>query len=146
MKVIVGVNMNEFKKHTWLLNDAQEIVNEHLKERYEKGELSPLYKYGSYLDVIQIFNYSLEYWNENTINQELFDLIIKIKVQVKDAAVARRALKFIAQYIIETNSILWWDKPIYRENLKGTFQRYFPLEHKPMNYDYLRYVINKQGD
>lgn len=138
--------MNDFKKHTWLLNDAQSVVNDHLKSRFEKGEITSPYECGSYLDVIQIFDYTLDYWNENTVNQELFDLIIKIKVQVKDAHVARHALKFIAQYIIETNSILWWDKPIYRENLKGIFQRYFPFEHKPMNYDYLRYVINKQRD
>lgn len=130
-----------YSNHTWLLNEAQELINQCLISQFGRGEITSPYPNGSWLDVIQIFDYTLEYWNENTINQELFDLIIMIKIRNVPAAVAKLALQFIAAYIINTNSIGWWNRDIYRGNLKYVLQKYFPA-HKPLNYDYLRYVLN----
>ena len=137
--------MSDYYKHTRLLNEAKEIVNIHLKGKYERGEISSPYENGSWLDIIQIFDYERNDWTEHTINQELFFLIIKIKIYVKDSFVARCALKFIAQYIIETETIHWWNRPVYGGNLKYVLQRHFPAQ-KPLNYDYLRYVLNTDLD
>lgn len=127
--------------HRWLLNEAKDIINENIKSQFDDGEITSPYENGSWLDVIQVFDYTKDCWNDNTVNQELFSLIIKIKIYDIPADTARFALKFIASYIINTGSISYWCRPIYSGNLKYVLQRYFPL-HKPLNYDYLRYVLN----
>lgn len=132
--------------HRWLLNEAKDIVNAHLKDRFEDGELQSPYENGSWLDVIQIFDYTRDDWKDTTINQELFDLIIKIKIHVKYDFVARCALQYIAHYLIATRTLSWWCRPVYEGNLKYVLQRYFPLQSKPLNYDYLRYVVNSDLD
>ena len=129
-----------------LLNEAKKIVNIHLKGLFEEGKLTSPYENGSWLDVIQIFDYSRNDWKEHTINQELFDLIIKIKLYVDDGFVARCALKFIVSYILSTRTLGFWCRPIYEGNLKYVLQKFFPLSHKPLNYDYLRYVFNADLD
>lgn len=136
---------DDYHKHAWLLNQAKEIVNEHLKGKYERGEISSPYENGSWLDVIQIFDYERNDWEEHTINNELFFLIIKIKIHVEDDFIARSALKFVAQYIINTESIWWWCRQVYWGNLKYVLQRHFPA-HKSLNYDYLRFVLNADLD
>lgn len=130
-----------YYNHTWLLNNAKDIVNNHLKGQFERGEILSPYDNGSWLDIIQIFDYTRNDWKETTVNQELFDLIIKIKIYVKDDFVARSALKFIVHYLIGTKSLGWWCRPVYEGNLKYVLQRYFPAQ-KPLNYDYLRYIVN----
>lgn len=128
-----------------LLNEAKDIVNHYLKGRFEDGEIKSIYDDGSWLDVIQIFDYTKDCWTDNTVNQELFDLIIKIKLYVDAPFVARAALKFVVSYIIGTESLHWWCRPIYEGNLKYVLQKYFPA-HKPLNYDYLRFVLNADLD
>lgn len=130
-----------YSNHTWLLNEAKEIVNEEIKSLYNQGKLSSPYDNGSWLDLIQVFDYTLDFWNGNTINQELFDLIIKIKIYNIRPEVAKEALQYIAHYIINTQTAHWWNRPIYRGNLLYVLGRYYGL-NKPLNYDYLRYVIN----
>ena len=135
------MSLNEY---TCLLDEAQELVNAELKDRFEKGEITSPYEIfyeTSYLDVIQIFNYSLDYWNDVAVNQELRDLICLIEVHNVSEAVAKTALKLIAAYILHTETCHYWN---YQSNgviLKRLLHKHFPA-HKPLNYDYLRLVIN----
>lgn len=138
------MSLNNF---TYLLDDAQELVNAELKERFEKGEITSPYEIfyeTSYLDVIQVFNYSLDCWNETAVNQELRDLISLIDVHRISVPVATEALKLIASYIISTQSLHYWNYSTNGVPLKRILHRYFPLE-KPLNYDYLRYVLNSDS-
>lgn len=129
-------------QYCYLLNEAQELVNAELKERFEKGEIKSPYEIfyePSWLDVIQIFDYELDYWNETCINQELRDLIQLIETVSEKVAVP--ALKLISAYILNTSTCHYWN---YQSNgviLKRLLRKYFPA-NKPLNYDYLRYVLN----
>ena len=136
-----------YNQYTHLLDEAQELVNAELKERFEKGEITSPYEIfyePTYLDVIQIFNYSLDCWKTDVpINQELRDLIHLIDAYNVSAETAVPALKLIAAYILHTETCHYWN---YRSNgviLKRLLQRFFPAK-KPLNYDYLRLVINKE--
>ena len=135
------MSLNEY---TYLLDEAQELVNAELKDRFEKGEITSPYEIfyeTSWLDVIQIFNYSLDYWNDVAVNQELRDLICLIEVHNVSETVAKTALKLIAAYILQTETCHYWN---YQSNgviLKRLLHKYFPA-NKPLNYDYLRLVIN----
>lgn len=129
-------------QYCYLLNEAQELVNAELKERFEKGEITSPYEIfyePTYLDVIQIFDYELDCWNETCINQELRDLIQLIECVSEEVAV--KALKLISAYILYTKTCHYWN---YQSNgviLKRLLKKYFPA-NKPLNYDYLRYVLN----
>lgn len=132
-------------QYTYLLDEAQELVNAELKERFEKGEITSPYEIfyePTWLDVIQIFNYSLDYWYTDVpINQALRDLLCLIDIKKVSAPVATKALRLIAAYILHTGSIHYWNYQSNGVHLKRLLRKYYPL-HKPLNYDYLRYVIN----
>lgn len=125
-----------------LLNRAQELVNGELKERFEKGEITSPYEIfyePTWLDVVQIFDYELDYWNETAIHQELMDLIHLTETVSEKVAVP--ALHLISAYILNTETCHYWN---YQSNgviLKRLLRKYFPA-NKPLNYDYLRYVLN----
>lgn len=138
------MSLNEF---TYLLDDAQELVNTELKERFESGEINSPYEIfyePTYLDVIQIFDYSLDCWNDVAVNQELKHLIHMIENYGISEPVAKAALKLIAGYILHSETCHYWN---YQSNgviLKRLLYKYFPA-HKPLNYDYLRFVLNNNG-
>ena len=130
--------------HTWLLNEAKELVNAELKERFEKGEIKSPYEIfyePTWLDVIQIFDYTLPYWNDVAINQELRDLISLIDVHNVSKAVATEALRLISAYIIRTETLHYWNYQSNGVQLKRLLAKFYGL-NKPLNYDYLRYVLN----
>ena len=130
--------------HTWLLNEAKELVNAELKERFEKGEIKSSYEIfyePTWLDVIQIFDYTLPYWNDVAINQELRDLISLIDVHNVSKAVATEALRLISAYIIRTETLHYWNYQSNGVQLKRLLAKFYGL-NKPLNYDYLRYVLN----
>lgn len=136
------MSLNEF---TYLLDNAQELVNAELKERFEKGEITSPYEIfyeTTWLDVVQIFNYSLDYWYTDVpINQALRDLLCLIDIHNISAPVASKALRLIAAYILHTGSIHYWNYQSNGVHLKRLLRRHYPL-NKPLNYDYLRYIIN----
>jgi hypothetical protein len=130
--------------HTGLLNEAQDLVNAELKERFEKGEIKSPYEIfyeTTWLDVIQIFDYTLPYWNDVAINQELRDLISLIDVHNVSKAVATEALRLISAYIIRTETLHYWNYQSNGVQLKRLLAKFYGL-NKPLNYDYLRYVLN----
>lgn len=136
------MSLNEY---CYLLNEAQDLVNEELKEQFENGEITSLYEIfyeTSWLDVIQIFNYELDYWKDHVINYELSQLLGLIRFNDLTNETARTALKLIAAYIYYTETVHIWHKYGYKAQFVGSFGRYFPA-HKPINYDYLRYVLNQ---
>jgi hypothetical protein len=62
-----------------------------LKTRFENGDITSPYEIfyePTWLDVIQIFDYELDYWNETCINQELRDLGFKMLIPVHDEIIA----------------------------------------------------------
>ena len=138
------MSLNEY---TFLLDEAQELVNAELKERFEKREINSPYEIfyePTYLDVIQIFNYSLDYWESDVpINQELRELIHLIDGYNVSAETAVPALKLIATYIIHTETCHYWNHQSNGVILKRLLHKFFPAE-KPLNYDYLRLVINSK--
>lgn len=133
--------------HTWLLNEAQNLVNAELKERFEKGEITSPYEIfyePTWLDVIQIFDYTLPYWNDVAINQELRDLIALIYIRNVSEPVAKEALKLISAYILNTETLHYWNYQSNGVHLKRLLRKFYPLD-KPLNYDYLRYVLNSNS-
>ena len=138
----MGVSLNEF---TYLLDDAQELVNTELKQRFENGEISSPYEIfyePTWLDVVQRFCYSLDYWRTDVpINQELRDLLCLIDIHDISAPVATKALRLISAYILHTESLHYWNRQGNGVHLKRLLRKFYGL-NKPLNYDYLRYVIN----
>ena len=129
-------------KYSYLLNEAQELVNDELKAKFERGEIeSPYGESGSWLDIIQIFDYTLPYWSDNTVLQELDWLLLLIKVYDLRPEAARSALKLICGFILVTETLYFWYEE-RRPHLLNRLQKYFPLDNKDLNYDYLRYVYN----
>lgn len=125
-----------------LLNRAQELVNGELKERFEKGEITSPYEIfyePTWLDVVQIFDYELDCWNETAIHQELRYLIHLTETVSEKVAVP--ALQLISAYILNTETCHYWNYPYNGVILKRLLKKYFPA-NKPLNYDYLRYVLN----
>ena len=130
--------------HRWLLNEAQEIVNNELKERFDNGEITSPYEIfyeTTWLDVIQIFDYTLPYWNQVCINQELRDLISLIDVHNVSVVNATKALRLIAAYILQTETLHYWNYQSNGVQLKRLLAKFYGL-NKPLNYDYLRYILN----
>lgn len=130
--------------HRWLLNEAQEIVNAELKERFDRGEIKSSYEIfyePSWLDVIQIFDYTLPYWNQVCINQELRDLICLIEQYDVSIVNAVKALRLISAYILNTETLHYWNYQSNGVQLKRLLAKFYGL-NKPLNYDYLRYVLN----
>ena len=128
-------------RYAFLLNEAKEIVNEEIKAKYELGEISSPYECGSHLDVIQIFDYTLQYWHDSTVLSEVNDLLLLIKCYRINIEAAREALKLICSFIIVTETLYYW----YGEkhyHLWNRLREYYPLGNAPLNYDYLRYVYN----
>ena len=128
-----------------LLTQAQKIVNAELKERFEKGEISSPYEIfyePTWLDVVHRFNFELDCWADHTINSEISVLLGKIRQYHVTNETARTALKYIAAYIILTESIVVWTRLGYHAQLKYCLDKYYGL-NKPLNYDYLRYVLNE---
>ena len=138
------VGLMSLNEYTFLLDNAKDLVNAELKERFEKGEIKSPYEIfyePTYLDVIQIFNYSLPYWTSDIpVNQALRDLISLIDVRNISAPVAKEALRLIAAYIINTESIYYWSGS-NGVQLRRLLHKHYGLD-KPLNYDYLRYVLN----
>ena len=135
------MSLNE---HCYLLNEAQELVNAELKQKFEQGEItSPweLFYEPTWLDVVQIFDYTHDFWNESTINWELSCLLGLIRFNDLSNETAENALRLIAAYIIQTESCHVWNTYGYKAQFIGSFGKYFPA-NKPINYDYLRYVLN----
>ena len=131
--------MNELYKYGVVLNEAQDIVNEEIKAKYEIGEITS--PYGSWLDVIQVFDYSKEFWKDHTILSELNDLLLLIKIYDVDVKPARDALRLICSFILATETLYYW----YGErhlHLLNRLIKYYPLKGTVLNYDYLRYVYN----
>lgn len=133
-----------YSDHRWLLNEAQEIVNNELKERFDNGEIHSPYEIfyeTSWLDVIQIFDYTLPCWKQVAINQELRDLISLIDVHDVSTVNATKALRLIAAYIIQTETLHYWNYQSNGVQLKRLLHKFYGL-NKPLNYDYLRYILN----
>jgi len=132
-------------KYTYLLNEAQELINSELKRLFEAGEITPacsIFYEPSWLDVVQIFDYSKDFWQDHVINYELSCLLNLIRVNPIPNETARKSLRLIAAYIIHTETIHIWHKYGYKAQFIGSFSKYYPA-NKPINYDYLRYVINQ---
>ena len=137
------MSLNEY---CYLLNEAQELVNAELKQRFENGEIKSLYEIfykPTYLDVIQIFDYELDYWNETCINQELRDLVHLIDNHNVSERIAVPALKLISAYILYTGTCHYWNCRSNGIILKRLLHKFFPA-NKPLNYDYLRLVLNSE--
>ena len=134
---------NEYRLHKYgdVLNEAQSIVNEEIKAKYRCGEISSPYECGSWLDVIQIFDYTKEFWKDHTILSELNELLLLIKIYDIDVKPARDALRLICSFILVTETLYYW----YGErqlHLLNRLWKYYPLDNHVLNYDYLRYVFN----
>lgn len=135
------MSLNEY---CYLLNEAQHIINVEVKYKFEIGKITSPYEIfyePTWLDVVQIFDYELDYWNNIAINQELRSLIHMIEAYNISKENAIAALKRIASYILYTETCHYWN---YQSNgviLKRLLQKYFPA-NKPLNYDYLRFVLN----
>lgn len=124
-----------------VLNEAQDIVNEVIKAKYEAGEITSPYECGSWLDVIQIFDYTKEFWKDHLILSELDQLLLLIKIHNIDVEPAREALRLICSFILATETLYYW----YGERqlrLLNRLRKYYPLNNHVLNYDYLRYVYN----
>ena len=134
-----------YNQYTYLLDEAQELVNAELKERFEKGEITSPYEIfyeTTYLDVIQIFCYSLDCWTTDVpINQELRSLISLIELHDVSRDVAVPALRLVSAYILNSESLHYWNRQSNGVVFKRLLHKFFPA-NKPLNYDYLRLVIN----
>ena len=132
-------------KYTYLLNEAKDLVNAELKEKFEAGEITPacsIFYEPTWLDVIQVFDYTKDFWQDHVINYELSCLLGLIRAHDISNETARPALRLIAAYILHTESAHVWNKYGYKAQFIGSFGKYYPA-NKPINYDYLRYVINQ---
>lgn len=128
-------------RYSFLLNEAQDIINDGIKAKFEAGEISSPYKNGSWLDVIQIFDYTLPFWSDLTVLAELNNLLILIKIYDLPIASTRKALRLICSFILATETLYYW----YGErhyHLLNRLRKYCPLNNHVLNYDYLRYVYN----
>ena len=125
-----------------VLNEAQDLVNTEIKLKYEFGEITSIYgENGSYLDVIQIFDYTKDFWKDHLILSEINELLLKIKIYNISPPVAKSALRLICSFIIATNTLHYWSGE-RKLHLYNRLLKYFPA-NKPLNYDYLRFVINQ---
>lgn len=130
-------------EYSFLLNEAQELINDELRSKFRRGEISSPYRNGSWLDVIQVFDYSLPYWEYSTVLTNLDELLLLIKVHDIRSKIAKPALRLICSFILYTETLYYWYGE-RRLHLFNRLQEYFPLEGKELNYDYLRYVYNSK--
>lgn len=135
-------------QYCYLLNEAKDLVNLELKQRFENGEItSPfeIFYEPTWLDVVQIFDYELDCWNETCINQELRDLIHLIEAYEVSNQIAIQSLQLIATYILYSETCHYWNYQTNGVILKRLLRKYFP-SNKPLNYDYLRLILNTKYD
>ena len=135
--------MVKLNKHTWLLNEARDIINEELKEKFEREEIrSPweIFYKPTYLDVIYLLNFN-DIETEDVTAMYIRDLIMLLKIHKLSDYAGVKALKCICAYINNTNTCHLWNRKDYKYHFKVVLNHYFGYE-KPINYDYMRLVIN----
>ena len=128
-------------ENSYLLSEAQDLINDELKLKVENGEIEASYgNKDDWLNVISLTPFKYIY-NIHAITMYALDLIILMKIHNLSKETSREALRLISAFIIATESIYLWNRDGFRGNFNLVLFKYFGVK-KPLNYDKLRLVLN----
>lgn len=128
-------------ENSYLLSEAQDLINDELKLKVETGEIEASYgNKDDWLNVISLTPFKYIY-NIHAITMYALDLIILMKIHNLSSETSREALRYISAFIIETNSCYLWNREVFQGNFNMMIYKYFGIR-KPLNYDKLRLVLN----